>query len=198
MYKYFSAFIQGAGGRLMDDRIQTLLDHHEIQQLLATYCHGCDRGDEVEMASVYSEDSFDDHGPRKMSGRELAIDTVGDTSASIVSHQLGQSLIRVQGDAAGAETYFLATVIYPPDAEGRQDINQLAGRYVDELRREDGAWRIKRRTCVREWSISLPVTRDWLAGQDFVQSRRGPADLSWRVLGLTHSGNPWSGAVAAE
>jgi hypothetical protein len=181
----------------MDERLQELFDHHEIRQLLATYCHGCDRGDEVEMASVYCEDSWDDHGPRKMSGRAFSIDTTR-TSAAVVSHQLGQSLIKVRGDEAGAETYFLATVIHPPDAEGRTEINQLAGRYVDVLVRENGGWLVKHRTCVREWSISHPVTRDWLAGQDFVQGRRGASDVSWNVLGLTFSGNPWSAAAAAE
>jgi len=38
----------------LDSRFQELWDHHEIRQLLATYCHGCDRADEAEMASVYA------------------------------------------------------------------------------------------------------------------------------------------------
>jgi len=61
----------------MDEaRLQEMWDHHEIRQLLATYCHGCDRGDEVEMAGVYAADSWDDHGPRKMDGRRFSIETV--------------------------------------------------------------------------------------------------------------------------
>jgi hypothetical protein len=44
----------------MDQRLQAMLDHHEITQLLAEYVHGCDRCDTDAMASVYWDDSWDD------------------------------------------------------------------------------------------------------------------------------------------
>jgi hypothetical protein len=178
----------------MDSRLQDVIDHHEIRQLLATYCHGCDRGDEVEMAGTYASDSWDDHGSRKMEGRRFSIETVEESlrTTSLVSHLLGQSLIRVDGDNAGAETYFIATLLYPAEGgEGGETIGQLGGRYVDKLVREDGKWRIKDRVCVREWSHSHPVTGDWLANAGFAPQHRGQADASYAALGLTHSGNPW-------
>ncbi len=173
-------------------RLQELLDHHDIRQLLASYCHGCDRGDEVEMASTYSDDSWDDHGPRKMPGKPFSIETVGEAleTTTLVSHQLGQSLIRVNGDEAGAETYFIATLMYPPK-DGVETLNQLGGRYADRLVREDGKWLIKSRICIREWSCSQPVAGDFLATAGFVETRRGQADASYAALGMTHSGNPW-------
>ncbi len=175
----------------MDDRrLQTLWDHHEIRQLLAVYCHGCDRADEVEMAGTYCAESWDDHGPDKCDGKEFArrITAKGLETSKVVSHQLGQSLIRVDGDSAGAETYFVATAIY--EREDGPVINQLGGRYVDELEREDGAWRIRKRLCVREWSCSNPILSDWLANAGFIESRRGSADVSWDVLGRDYSGVP--------
>lgn len=177
----------------LDPRLKEMLDHHEIRTLLATYCHGCDRGDEVEMASVYAADSWDDHGPRKMDGRRFSIDTVEETLrvTTVVNHLLGQSLITVNGDEAGAETYFLATVTYPVRDDRPNSVNQLGGRYVDRLVRENGQWRIKDRVCVREWSISHPMERDWLAGRGFVEGQRTQDDRSYAVLGHTHSGNPW-------
>jgi hypothetical protein len=181
----------------MDPRLQELLDHHEIRQLLATYCHGCDRADEVEMASTYAADSWDDHGPRKMAGRRFAIETIEESlrTTRVVSHCLGQSLIRVDGDRAGAETYFIATVIYPARDGGAETLNQLGGRYVDELRRIDGKWLIAERICVREWSISHPIEHDWLAGRGFVETQRGQEDRSYAALGRTHAGNPWLNEV---
>jgi hypothetical protein len=177
----------------LDPRVQELLDHHEIRKLLAAYCHGCDRGDEVEMAGTYARESRDDHGPRKMEGRRFSIETVEESlrTTDVVSHMLGQSSIRVDGDHAGAETYFIATVVYPPRGGDPAMLNQLGGRYVDRLRREDGQWRIAERVCVREWSISHPLARDWLAGRGFVETRRGPEDCSYAALGRTHAGNPW-------
>jgi len=174
----------------MDDtRLQELWDHHEIRQLLATYCHGCDRDDPAEMASVYCEESWDDHGPNKCDGKEF-VDKILKQSretTTVVSHQLGQSLINVDGDSAGAETYFIASCIYPRD-DGPDILNQLGGRYVDTIEREDGKWRIKERLCVREWSISHPIESDWLEGAGFIETRRGAADVSWKVLGRTPSG----------
>jgi hypothetical protein len=177
----------------LDPRLQELLDHHEIRQLLASYCHGCDRGDEVEMAGTYATDSWDDHGPRKMEGRRFSIETVEESmrTTSVVSHMLGQSLIKIQGDRAGAETYFIATVVYPAREDRPQTLNQLGGRYVDTLVHEGGEWRIKERICVREWSISHPIECDWLAGRGFEETCRGQDDHSYRALGLAHSGNPW-------
>ncbi len=184
----------------MDPRLQTLWDHHEIRQLLATYCHGCDRGDEVEMAGTYAADSWDDHGTRKMEGRRFSVETVEEAlrTTNLVSHLLGQSLIRVDGDSAGAETYFIATLLYPSkDEGGGETIGQLGGRYVDRLVREDGQWRIKDRVCVREWSHSHPVAGDWLANAGFAAAHRSQADASYAALGLAHSGNPWLGEVRA-
>jgi hypothetical protein len=182
----------------LDPRLQEMLDHHEIRQLLAEYCHGCDRGDEVEMAATYAAESWDDHGPRKMEGRRFSIETVEESmrTTKVVSHLLGQSFIKVDGDSAGTETYFIATVIYPGKNGVADTLNQLGGRYVDTLVREGGVWRIKDRLCIREWSISHAQERDWLAGRGFEQTRRGQDDPSYRALGLTHSGNPWLGEVA--
>ncbi|MBW8753918.1 MAG: nuclear transport factor 2 family protein [Sphingomonadales bacterium] len=183
----------------MDPRLLEMLDHHDIRQLLAAYCHGCDRGDEVEMASTYAAESWDDHGPRKMEGRRFSIETVEESmrTTKVVSHMLGQSYIKVDGDSAGTETYFIATVIYPGKNGGPDMLNQLGGRYVDKLVREGSGWRIKDRLCIREWSISQPIERDWLAGRGFEETRRGAEDHSYAALGLTHSGNPWLGEVQA-
>lgn len=184
----------------MDARMQELWDHHEIRQLLATYCHGCDRADEVLMASTYVQDSWDDHGPRKMPGNRFSFETVEELieTTRVVSHLLGQSLIALRGDEAGAETYFIASVLYPArEPGGSETLNQLGGRYVDTLLREDGKWLIKTRICVREWSISHPVERDWLAGKGFVETGRGQADISNEVLGLTLTGSLFPALLAA-
>jgi len=168
----------------MDKRLQELWDHHEIRQLLATYCHGCDRADEAEMASVYARESWDDHGPNKCDGHEFAHVILAEArrTTRVVSHQLGQSLIRIEGEGAGCETYFVATLIAEtPDGER---MTQLGGRYVDTLEREGGAWRIKERLCVRDWSSTGLIDPGYLASAGFVEGRRGAADVSWEKLGL--------------
>lgn len=174
----------------MDDRLQDMLDQHEIRVMLAEYCFGCDRHDYRRMADAYHEDSWDDHGDYKMAGRDFAIEAITSNlrDANMLMHHLGQSLIRVTGDKAGAETYFIASV--STTENGMEVINQIAGRYVDKLERRNGKWKIKDRICVKEWSISLPVARDWLANADFVRGQRSGHDPSYAVLGIQHLGYP--------
>lgn len=176
-------------------RLQELWDHHQIRQLLATYCHGCDRDDEAEMGSVYARESWDDHGPNKCGGRQFThlILEKARATTKVVSHQLGQSLIRVNGDDAAAETYFVATLV----AERREaeTMTQLGGRYVDTLVREDGLWRIGERLCIRDWSSTGTIDPGYLAQSGFIEGQRGAADLSWERLGLKAQEGPRPEAI---
>jgi hypothetical protein len=173
----------------MDKRLQEMLDHYEITQLLSEYCHGLDRMDQVRMASVYAKESWDDHGPNKCPGPEFTkrIMRLMQSPTSILgSHMLGQTLIKVAGDNAGADTYFIATSRKRSD-DGSEILNQMGGRYVDALVREDGRWRIEKRICVHDWSISLPITGDWLGRAAYVQAKRSNEDPSFAALGIEHS-----------
>jgi hypothetical protein len=105
------------------------------------------------------------------------------------THLLGQSQIKVTGDRAGVETYFLAGVC-TKDADGKDNVTLLSGRYVDILNRDSGQWSIHSRTCVRDWSITLDVNKDALANTNFVQGVLSGADLSYAALGLVHPGLP--------
>lgn len=134
------------------------------------------------MASVYAKDSWDDHGPDKCPGPEFAARTMlRMRDVRMCSHLMGQALIRVNGDEAGAETYFIATVRRPAQ-DGTETLNQLGGRYVDTLVREDGQWRIKQRICIRDWSISQPIVSDWLEKAGFVQGQSWQTDPSLAVI----------------
>jgi hypothetical protein len=173
----------------MNQILQEIIDHHEIRKLLAVYCHGCDRGDEQRMASVYLDDGWDDHGTYKGPGKGFAkyVMNMLATGSIKFAHSLGQSLINVKEDEAGAETYFVASGI-ETNPEGRKIGNLIFGRYVDTLRRTDGSWKILKRVCVRDWSISLDVEKDWLEHSNFVAGELSGDDPSYAVLGLKHPG----------
>ena len=173
----------------MDRRMQAVLDHYEITQTLKEYCHGCDRGDEERMGSVYLEESWDDHGSLKAPGREFAKLIMAEILATTSSlfHMLGQSLINVDGDEAGAETYFFA-VSRSTGEDGSEMCNQLGGRFVDKLKRENGRWRIKNCVVVRDWTISIPITVEWTSANTLMPGQRSNADPSFAALGLVHSG----------
>lgn len=170
-----------------DARLQDVLDHHDIRQTLAEYCHACDRADEALMASLYAEDSFDDHGLVRAPGAEYAetMTRLVIDRTEAVWHVLGQSLIKVEGDKAGAETFFLGMMRLNPQ-DGVSRINQLAGRFVDRLERVDGTWKIKHRTCVRDTSITFTVQEDMQASYGLVPGSRDATDPGAALLGLAH------------
>jgi hypothetical protein len=171
----------------MEARLREIVDHHDIQQTLAEYCHACDRGDEAMMASLYTADSFDDHGLVRAPGAEYAkaMTRLVVDRTEAVWHVLGQSLIKVDGDEAGAETFFLGIMRLKPQ-EGVDKINQLAGRFIDRLERVDGKWKIRHRTCVRDTSITFTVTEDMQAAYGLVAGARDDSDPGAALLGLAH------------
>src|SRR5260221_12700653 len=94
----------------MDPELREMLDHFQIRKVLAAYCRGSDRCDSTLAASVYAADSLDDHGIVQAPGGEFSrvmCQMVIDTTETM-THMLGQSTIAVNGDEAGAETYFIA------------------------------------------------------------------------------------------
>jgi SnoaL-like domain len=176
----------------MDNRLQEMLDHYEITKLLGEYCHGLDRMDQVRMANTYAKDSWDDHGQFSCSGQEFSqrvTQLMKGGASTADSHLLGQTLIHIDGDKAGADTYFLS-VCRRLEQDGSEVLLQLGGRYVDKLVREDGFWKVERRTCVRDWSVTVPVANDWMKGMDFAAGKRTNEDPSYAALGIKHSGLP--------
>lgn len=174
----------------MNATLQEMIDHFEIRKMLNTYCHGCDRGDAPRMMSVYGKDSWDDHGIFRGPGTDFAkfiMDALVQSGGDIgLSHLLGQSLIKVDGNRAGAETSFLSTVSRK-DKEG-ETVTLHGGRYVDTIVRENGQWKIEKRICTRDWSITLDVEKDDLRDSNFVAGQLSGQDPSYSVLGLTHPG----------
>ena len=175
----------------MDPRLQEMLDHHEIRKVLNDYAHGCDRCDGPRMASVYHEDSWDDHGAFKAAGKDFAREMCGHVFEMTESmyHLHGQSIIVVDGDKAGAETYFLAVGLDKGEI-GKNICNQLGGRFADRLVRENGAWLLKHRVVIRDWTIALPVEQDWDLALSLTWGKRNNDDPAFAALGRVHGGLP--------
>jgi len=168
----------------MDPRLQLLIDRAEIREVLEAYVHAVDRCDRAAIRDVYHDDSWDDHGPMKMTGSDFA-DACTDAILERwtgATHLLGQSRIRVDGDHAGAETVFYASL--PRDAVGAKMLDEMVGRYIDKLERRDGVWRIKDRRTIAQWSTSRPMGEDFMRGDLFLAGQRDPSDIAHEVLGL--------------
>jgi ketosteroid isomerase-like protein len=118
------------------------IDKQELAELLAVLSSAVDRADRERIASCYTEDSFDDHGTFKGSGRQFADFVCGPGPMSSMHHLLGQSIFDIDGDEAWGETFY--------GFHGTAGSKQVTGhgRYVDYFRRIRGTWKLAYRRVV--------------------------------------------------
>lgn len=176
----------------MNDRLQMMLDHFDIREVIEAYVHGCDRGDLEAVKDCYHPDSYDHHGPLAGPGHKFAADCVDSlrTYWTSCTHLLGQSRIKVDGDMAGAETHYFASLTR--DQDGTAMLDQQVGRYVDRFERRDGVWRILDRRCIQDWAYSIPQGESFVDRAEFLKGARAPEDISYEVLDL----EPGRGRIA--
>jgi hypothetical protein len=172
----------------MDPRLQELIDHHEIKKLIDAYAAGCDRFDGQRMASPFHSDSWVDHGAEHCTGQAFVAHIMERADGVVaVSHLQSQAQIEINGDTAGAETYFQAT-IKPRRSDGVTLLNFMGGRYIDWLEKENGQWRIKKRVCIKDWSFTQLVEQDVLSDRPWIEGVHSGEDASYAALGLQHTG----------
>jgi len=168
----------------MAQQLQFLLDREAIRDVVTRYCHGADRMDEAVLAGVYWPEATHDHGAFTGKASDfvpLALETARSTDQ--MQHLIGNILIRNSGDTARCETYFHAYQRMRGE-NGPYDYI-AAGRYLDELERRNGEWRIIRRKVVFDWFREYPDSADWsqgLRGRPVTMGARVPEDASVAIF----------------
>jgi ketosteroid isomerase-like protein len=163
-----------------DLAIQELLDKEAIRDVITRYGRGVDRGDVDLVTSAYHPDAVDDRGHEQYTGETIGPEMVGAMLASMAmtSHHFTSQTIRIEGDAAGAETYTLG--IHRPTFGGEERRLLSAGRYIDRLERREGEWRIVHRTMVNDMVRVLSLADEMDLGP--WMGRRDRDDPSYGVL----------------
>ncbi|MFK8021988.1 MAG: nuclear transport factor 2 family protein [Pseudomonadales bacterium] len=162
---------------MTDKVLQELLDKQAINEVLLNYAHGIDHQDEDRLRSVFHPESEHNHGfvgpsstPDKPSTNGDPNDFVGFALSYMKGfvnshHQLGTPLVELHGNLARSECYFTATQrmrakgdpLAPAMAQDTEMQISMGGRYLDELEKRDGVWKIINRTGVLDWQRSLPA-----------------------------------------
>lgn len=135
--------------------IRTLLDRQAIWDCLMRYTRGVDRLDAELIRSAYWPDAFDSHGA--LSGTpEQFIEKLFAAHATREAgqHFVGNHTVRLDGDRADVETYFLSSA----KTTGRPVLRLVAGRYLDRFARRDDEWRIKDRVVVLDWQCDADAS----------------------------------------
>ena len=118
-------------------------DGDQIRNVLQTYARGADERDLDALASVFTDDVVID-GTRGVQSKTEWLDAMAATprpEGTTSMHLIGDPLLSIDGDTAHADTY---AVVYNGDMT-------LGMRYVDDLIRQDGTWRIKARSARMVW-----------------------------------------------
>lgn len=144
----------------LQGRLQRLEDLQEIQQLCLAYGRLLDQRDFHAYAQLFAEDGEILLGPvaRARGRAEIeatmarALGPAGPTSGV---HIIGIPVVQLDGDTATAETQWASAGL---GADGDKAVLGMIGRHVDELVREDGRWRFKRRRGFVDIPSAVPAS----------------------------------------
>ena len=140
------------------DTVQYLKDRQEILDCIIREGRGRDRHDTALTASAYWEDGADEHGPvvtpalhypeRANAGHAAAF--------SATSHNITNHSCEIDGDTAYCETYVVGGLL----SLDQKTCRIVPGRYVDQLERRNGEWKILlRRTLI---DMAIEGDASWL------------------------------------
>jgi hypothetical protein len=132
-------------------------DRLAIAETLALYCRGIDRCDPEQLAAAFTPDAMIDYGD----GARAVVAVIpglmaGLSAMRLTQHNISNTVIRITGDTAKAETNCVALHILP-GAEADVEL-VVGGRYLDRLEKRAGRWLIAERLYVMDWNRSAPAT----------------------------------------
>ena len=133
-----------------------LADEAALRRTAEIYAQGADRKDKQLWRSVLADDCRIE-GPgfvtEGLDATLQSVDALGQMFRSTL-HKVHNQTVMIEGNEASGETYCTADHLL-------NDADQLLRwtiRYIDEWRREGGAWRITRRQLELLWEEIVPVT----------------------------------------
>lgn len=142
------------GGRAasLEQRLRALEAERDIRALISRYGQCLDARDHRGLAALFARDGRwsgrmgDAQGPQAIEA--MLIEAFGPTPDDFRNtrnfHLMGNTVVEVSGDTAVARSRL---VYFARDAAARP-APMLAGRYHDELVREDGQWRFSFRQVI--------------------------------------------------
>lgn len=137
---------------MQSERLQEFLAQQEIRDLLNRYFLGVDRRDWGMIRACFTPDCTAHYHAFKATDLESLMKFIMPVAKARVStHFIGNQLIEVTGETARSETYCMINMLKPAPADG--ELNTVfAARYVDQLRRVGGRWKIFHREQFRDWT----------------------------------------------
>jgi ketosteroid isomerase-like protein len=159
---------------MTSEPVQRWLDKLALAELLAVLSAAVDRGDREAIIDCYAEESYDDHGAFKGSGREFAemiCAPSGRSAQMTMHHLLGQSVFHVDHDDAWGETFFVMHAVLESGAGRGGKPMASFGRYVDYFRRIGDKWKLAYRRVVPDATLRGDDASYWKPTRDRADPR---------------------------
>ena len=175
----------------MDGSLAALADKQAITEALIRYCHGVDRCDLALLKSAFWADGAADYGTAASPSHafcEALVPLLLGMQATM--HNLSNVLILLDGDRARAMSNCVA---YHQTAGPDGPLELIAGgRYLDDLEKRGGEWRIAARVYVLDWSRTGPSSHghEGLFAQLTNRGARYPDDPWYRHGAHVAAGRP--------
>jgi hypothetical protein len=174
----------GGGGGSVAAQLDMLTSRAQISEVLMAYARANDRVDEELLRSCFWPESLHHHG--KFEGKSSDFVTYALRvlhSIKFSAHHISNVSIQQKGDHAFSECHYFAHHRRPrADGTGEEDAF-FEGRYLDDLERRAGVWKIIRRRGLADYSPpAVPAATlyaDWPAG---THSLRKPDDDYYVML----------------
>ena len=141
--------LQGDSTETHADTLTMLLAKDAITEQIYNYSRGLDRMDkELALSVWHAEATVDIGGNAKMTGPEW-IESAWRTHEKITSHAhtMANIQIKVTGDTAVSESYFIASLHAEPTQESAST-SLIRGRYADRWSHKNGRWAMDHRRII--------------------------------------------------
>ncbi len=168
----------------MDPAIQELLDKKACEEVLMRYSRTLDWLDYPGQSTCFWPDADIDYGFLK-SDPAGWLDKLKDIESGAARrwHMTANSLIKIDGGNAFAESYTLAV---GTGEENGQLINTLfGGRFLDDFEKRGEEWRISKRVYFCDWSCQAPDQNHALINEENPLNTLGvlaPGHASYRPM----------------
>ncbi len=143
-------------GRVPD--VVEVADRLAIQEVIAMHCRGVDRASAEILMSCYWPEAEVDYGAYKGPAHSFC----GPLAEAIrryenTQHIISNVLIEIDGAKARTETYVTAHHYLAGDPDTEMT---YIGRYLDQMQKRDGVWKIAYRKIVMTWHQNSEGSKD--------------------------------------
>jgi hypothetical protein len=151
----------------MEEQLQVLLDQKACEDVVLRYGRTLDWLDQAGQEECFWPDAEIDYGFFRGTGEEWVPVVMAVEASSVRRWHLSTGImVQVQGSSAKSECYGLSEGTVE-DEQGNLVDTLFGGRYLDELEKRDGQWRISKRTYIADWTHSFPNGLEALASSGF-------------------------------